>query len=474
MMVDVLGNAPLVTVSNLSFHWTIIIDTAVYELLHNPQRYLKELEITMSNSLGQADKYPSIDRYKYPICDEQNYIFNVNEAIRSIPLKISFSLVFSVSFSPEELLCAIEKCIETADIFGAQFQVNDGRTYMEFLPYQKRDIAVIDFASRDEYQMYCRIAKAEKINNRDKLYNIFIFSIAGSAYNIHLCFNHIVFDAISGLLLADRIQLALNNKDEEIVWHPYAAFLEKINHYYDSDKYMRDKEFWDIRFEELSRCQYLFPDVIDCNESATKTMIIQTSKAFKKALLSYCSDHTIPPHIAIVAVVARIISMKTGCKRFYVEIPIGNRSGNDEKNSIGTYEISPPFIFDFTTTNDVYDVIKSVKKQSVDYYKHKNYDLNTKILSEPYEMKYGRYIPQFCFSYFCENRKPPMSYATYHYYHSDSDYLPMTLHIADFLDWQTMTFSYMYWSACFTDDEIATIHKQVVAGLTELFSENRK
>lgn len=315
---------------------------------------------------------------------------------------------------------------------------------------------------------------AEKINNRDKLYNIFIFSIAGSLYHIHLCFNHIVFDAISGLLLGDKIQNVLYNKNEEIVWHPYAAFLEKINHYYDSEKYLHDKEFWDMRFDEISHCQHLFPEVIDLNESATKTMILQTSKAFKTALLSYCSDHTISPHVAIVAVLARIISIKTGCKRFYFEIPIGNRSGNDEKNSLGTYEISPPFIFDFTTTDNIFDLIKSVKKQSVDYYKHKNYDWNTKIFSEPYEKKYGRYIPQFCFSYFCENRKPPVPYATYHYYHSDSDYLPMTLHIADFLDWQTMTFSYMYWSTCFTDDEIATIHKQVVAGLTELFSENRK
>ena len=442
-----------------------------------PKRFsptIKGLVITMQNLRDRSGELGCPSRYKLPICDEQNYIFNVNEAIHSIPLKISYSLVFSESFSPEELICAIEKCIETADIFGAQFQVNDGRSYMEFLPYQKRDIAVIDFSSRDEYQMYCRVAMAEKINNRDKLYNIFIYSIAGSLYHIHLCFNHIVFDAISGLLLGDKIQNVLYNKNEEIVWHPYAAFLEKINHYYDSEKYLHDKEFWDMRFDEISHCQHLFPEVIDLNESATKTMILQTSKAFKTALLSYCSDHTISPHVAIVAVLARIISIKTGCKRFYFEIPIGNRSGNDEKNSLGTYEISPPFIFDFTTTDNIFDLIKSVKKQSVDYYKHKNYDWNTKIFSEPYEKKYGRYIPQFCFSYFCENRKPPVPYATYHYYHSDSDYLPMTLHIADFLDWQTMTFSYMYWSTCFTDDEIATIHKQVVAGLTELFSENRK
>ena len=428
----------------------------------------------MQNLRDRSGELACPNRYKLPICDEQNYIFNVNEAIHSIPLKITYSLDFLESFSPEELICAIEKCIEDADIFSARIVVDNDCPYMEFLPYHKRDIAVIDFSSRDEYQKYYRVSMAEKINNRDKLYDFFIFSIASSLYNIHLCFNHIIFDAISGLLLGDKIQNYLYNNNEKIVWHPYAAFLEKINHYYGSEKYLHDREFWDMIFDEISRCEHLFPDVIDLNESATKNMIFQTSKAFKTALLSYCSDHSISPHVAIVAVLARIISIKTGCKRFYVEIPIGNRSGNDEKNSFGTYEISPPFIFDFTTTDDIFDVIKSVKKQSVNYYKHKNYDWNTKILSEPYEKEFGRYIPQFCFSYFCENRKPPVSCATYHYYHSDSDYLPMTLHISDFLDWQTMTFSYMYWSTCFTDAEIATIHQHVVAELTEMFSENRK
>lgn len=441
-------------------------------IVNTCKHYIKKKSVTlMTNLHDQSNQHRLLAQQKLSLCDEQYFIFGVNEAIHSIPMKVSYSIDLSKEFSPEELTLAIDKCIQTSDIFGARIVVEDGRPYMEFSPYQKKDIPVFDFSSREEYQKYCSKAMADKINNRDKLYDIFIFSIAGSFYHIQLCFNHLVFDAISGLLLGEKIQKVLFDKSEEVTWHPYAAYLEKIKHYYDSEKYLHDKVFWEKRFYELSHCQYLFPNVIDIEDSATKSMIIETSKAFKTALFCYCSEANISPHLAIVSVLARIISIKAGCKRFFIEIPIGNRSGNNEKNSLGTYEISPPVIFDLTTTNNIYDIIKSVKKQSIDYYKHKNYDWNTKIYSEPHDKEYGRYIPQFCFSYFCENKKSPVSCATLYYYHSDNDFLPMTLHVSDFIDWQTMTFSYMYWSNYFSDDDIVAIHQEVEAGLTEFFTE---
>ena len=75
---------------------------------------------------------------------------------------------------------------------------------MEFLPYKRQDIPVFDFSNEEEYQIFCKQVRETKINNRDKLYYIFAFSIAGSYYNIHFSFNHMIFDAISGLLLGEE------------------------------------------------------------------------------------------------------------------------------------------------------------------------------------------------------------------------------------------------------------------------------
>lgn len=408
-----------------------------------------------------------------PLCDEQQYIFDMNEALESIPMKIAYSMEFSKSFSPDELSFAVDQCIKSADIFGARCVVKDGRQYMAFMPYQKRDIPVYKFSAQEEFQVFYGQVAAAKINNREKLYDIFIFSISDSYYHLNFTFNHLMFDAISCLLLSEKIQKVLLNKNEEILWHPYSAYLDRLKNYNESKKYLTDKEFWEDRFSQISKSEYLFSDVIDTRESPIKNLTFQTSAKFKEKLFDYCSKNNLAPHIFIVTVLAQIIDDKTGCKRFYFEIPVGNRLGTNEKNSLGPYEIGLPYVFDFNKYNNFYDLYESVQKQSIDFYKHKNFDWNTNIVSEPCERKYGRYIPQFSFSYFCSYKKPSVSFALLHHHPCESDFLPMTLHIADYLDWQTMTFSYMYWEHYFTDEEVEEIHKDIEISIVNIIENIR-
>ena len=49
----------------------------------------------------------------------------------------------------------------------------------------------------------------------------------------------------------------------------------------------------------------------------------------------------------------------------------------------------------------------------------------------------------------------------------------MTLHIADYLDWQTMTFSYMFWEHYFTDEEVEEIHKDIEISIVNIIENIR-
>lgn len=398
----------------------------------------------------------------FPIGDEQQFIFNVNEEFKSIPIKISYSMEFLKSFSVKELTFAVDKCISTADVFASQIFVANSCPHMEFFPYQRKSIPVFNFANHEEYQIFCKQIRETKINNRDNLYHIFIFSIADSYYHLNFTFNHLIFDGISGLLLCKKIQELLLNPNKEIKWHPFSAHLKSIAHYKKSKKYLVDKDFWEARFFEISKSQYLFKDFININEAKTKQISFETSKKFKKNLLSYCAKKNISPHVFIVTVLAQVMNEKTGCKNFYFEIPMGNRLGRNEKNSLGIYEISPPFIFDFTKYPNIDALFDSVYKQSSNYYKHRNFDWITKISSQKLKEKYGRYVPQLCFSYLCSNQKPSnSSIAVIHHHHAKTDILPINLYVSDYLDWQTMTFCYTYWSSYFTQEEILEFHQKI-------------
>jgi hypothetical protein len=345
---------------------------------------------------------------------------------------------------------------------SARCIVKAGRPYMEFLSPQKAHIHAHTFASEDDYHRFRDDILTTAIDNRGNLYHIFVFTVAGTLRNcIFYCFNHLVFDGISALLLIENIQHILLNPQEEIVWHPFSDYLERMERYSRSDKYLVDQAFWENQFAELSNCEYLFPGAIEMKEAPIRELRFQTSHALKRKFLAYCSDHAISPHLLIVTILAELIHAKTNAKRFYFEIPIGNRLGAKERNSIGPYEIGLPIIFDFNQYQDTWDLLDAVNKQSKDYYRHKNFDWNTKIYSEPYQQRYGHYIPQFCFSYFCSNRSLDVPFANWRHLHFGSNNLPMTLYIADYIDREAFTFSYVFWYHYFPDEDVTAIHKDI-------------
>ncbi len=397
----------------------------------------------------------------YPLCDEQKYIFDVNEGIQGIPMNVSFVMEFKQYFSVDELRCAIETCILSADISGARCVVKDGRPYMEFLPPETPDIQAHHFANTEAFELFRDSITESKVNNRDKLYHIAIYAIAGSVNHIHFCFNHMVFDGISGILLCYKIQNVLLDQQKKITWHPFSVYLEKINRYNKSEKYLADQIFWEERFAEIAKCDYLFKDVLDVEIAPIKELVFQSSESFKKGLLAFCDEHKLSPHLLIVTVLAELIYIKTGCERFYFEIPIGNRLGAKEKDSLGVYEIGPPFIFDFNKYHGLAELLQSVQKQSRDYYKHKDFDWNNKIFSAPYVEKYGEYNPQFLFSYFSYSKDYAVPFVSWRHLQTKSSFLPITLYISDFADCATFSFSYVFWDHYFSSEEIIDIHQMI-------------
>ena len=404
----------------------------------------------------------------FPLVDEQKYIFDVNEHIQGIPMNVSFSMEFSEPFSVDELRCAIETCILSADISGARCVVKDDRPYMEFLPPEKLDIQAHHFADAEEFELFRESITESKVNNRDKLYYIAIYAIAESVNHIYFCFNHMIFDGVSGILLCYKIQNALLDQEKTVAWHPFSSYLEKIDRYNNSEKYLVDQEFWEGRFAEIAKCDYLFSDVLDVDFAPIKELVFQSSQSFKNSLFSFCEQKKISAHLLIVTVLAELIYIKTGCERFYFEIPIGNRLGAKEKDSLGVYEIGPPFIFDFKKYRGLADLLESVQKQSRDYYKHKDYDWNNKIFSAPYVEKYGKYNPQFLFSYFSYGKDYSVSFVTWRHQQTKSSFLPIAMYISDYVDCTTFNFSYVFWENYFSSDEIVEIHQMIEDRLSNL------
>lgn len=411
---------------------------------------------------------------RLPLCDEQKCLFYDNEINASLPMTPSYTMRFSQEFSPQELSAAVDKCIRGADVFGARCVVKDDELYMEFLPYIKRKIPVLNFSTEEEFEDFCKQAKKEHINNRDKLYYIFIYSVGGSYYHIHFTINHLIIDAISILLLTEKIQRVLLGIEKEVTWHPFSAYLQKIQEYRESEKYLTDKEFWEEKFLGYSKIDYLFPEVIDIDEAPARELSFSINKEIKQRLLDYCEANNVSLHLLILAIMSNFINKKMGKRSFYFEVTIGNRLGVDEKNSLGPYEVGNLYSFDFSGDPDMAQLYESLREQRREYYKHQNYDYAIQPYYKEYSGKYGEFILQVLFSYFCTNKKPDFSIASIEADPSETEIPALTLDISDYGNWEEMTFDYIYWENCFSDVDVTKMHKEIEKGLVDIAKIDKK
>lgn len=411
---------------------------------------------------------PSAAPRLLPLSDEQEYCFNLNEALAGNLLNIAFTIEFPQRIPPETIAKTVENCLSNADIFSAQLVASNRGRFMAFHPCQPCHIPIVNFASRGDFDHFIRNDPAANINNRDKLFGGMIYSIADSVHHIYLCCNHVIFDGYSALSLKDKICASLSSGQAAVSWHPFARHLEDIAKYRASEQYRQDAAFWKKTFAELGQAEPLFPALLGQGDAIMQSVCLPGAQELKTALNEYGRQNNVSPHMVIVAVLARLLRHATGRKRFVIEIPIANRVGLKEKNSLGAYEITTPIIFDFSRSDDLQTCTEDVRYQSRSMYRCRRYDWNKKVYTDSFSKRYGQYAPQVCFSYYCQNNEECQSVATLNHLYPERDPMPLSIHVSDFHDAKTMVFAYLYWAHFFTAADLTDLHRQLIADIAAL------
>lgn len=411
---------------------------------------------------------PSAAPRLLPLSDEQDYFFNFNEALAGNLLNIAITIEFPQRIPPETIAKMVENCMSNADIFSAQIVASNRGCFMAFHPCKPCHIPIVNFAGRDDFDHVIRDYPAAILNNRDKLFGGMIYSIADSVHHIYLCCNHVIFDGYSALSLKDKICASLSSGQTTVGWYPFARHLEGIAKYRAGEKYRQDAAFWEKKFAELSQAEPLFPALLGQGDAIVQRLSLLGTQELKTALEEYGRQNKVSPHMVIVAALARHLRKTTGRKRFVIEIPIANRVGINEKNSLGAYEMTTPILFDFSRSDDLPTCIEAVKNQSRSMYKCRHYDWNRKVYADSFSKQYGPYAPQVCFSYYCRNNREYQSTATINYLYPEREPLPLTIHVSDFQDAKTMVFAYLYWAHVFTAADLTDLHRQIIADIAAL------
>ncbi|MBC8062862.1 MAG: amino acid adenylation domain-containing protein [Clostridiaceae bacterium] len=244
---------------------------------------------------------------------------------------------------------AINIFVEKNDAMRIQVVEDNGIPKQYVSIYSYSEIDFFDFNNCDIKQYYFwneeQTKKPFKLND-SVLYYFAIVKLKEDLFAIFAKTHHMISDAWSMNLLASQIleyfKCLDNNAKISSAHKPsYLDYVLGEEEYKFSKKMDKSKEFWDKKFETIPEFISFKPEQsIKGTSAKRKTFIL--SECDTKGIQGYCNKMKISIFTLFISVFSVYLSRKTGCEDLVVGIPILNRAGIKEKDTVGMFINSIP------------------------------------------------------------------------------------------------------------------------------------
>ena len=185
--------------------------------------------------------------------------------------------------------------------------------------------------------------------------------------------HHLIADAWTMSLVLQEIHQnyldILEGKEIDLTPNPsYLEFIKSQNQYMESNKFEKDKEFWQTQFETL-------PNVVSFKNN--RKVSIQADRkiyTFDKSLVNqiteFCQKNNISDYIFLLSIFSIYLKNIFNCDNFIIGNPVLNRSNYKEKHMTGMFVSIMPFLVDFPKSSSFVDWCHSMANKQKQMYRH--------------------------------------------------------------------------------------------------------
>ena len=277
----------------------------------------------------------------------------------------------------------LEKAINLVTKHNPSFQIKlvlDGaeikQYFSDYIPYS---IELIDVLSQDDVSKleYDVMHKPFDIFKSLFLFKLFRFPNGSGGYIINL--HHIISDSWSiGLTITEiaRVYTCLVKNEEPDFSYisSYADYILDEKNYRNSDKFNKDKEYWNSVFETVPSVAS-FPSRKQENQFSCKANRINYTigKDEMDKINDFCKKINVSVYNFFMAIFAIYTSGVTGLDDFVIGTPILGRTNFKEKNTTGMFINVVPLRFDTTKNLTFNEFASTISKNSLGMLRHQKY-----------------------------------------------------------------------------------------------------
>ena len=321
-------------------------------------------------------------KIEYELTFPQKNIWLVESYNKGTALNIiAGSVKINKGFNEEKCEVAINKVIEENVAMRTRIKEEKGKVMQYFAPYSYEKIEVVDLSSlsKKEILEYIDGLTFQSFFAKDKkLYNFKILKTGKNSGYIFMCIHHIISDAWSCSKIVKSLTETLEtigtrseNSEEKIVAE-YTEYIEKEEEYKNSDKFVKDEEFWNEYLKGFSEVVSL-KDKKKTSSLKANRYSVKLDKDLNDRITNYCKENKISPYALFLTAISIYIYRVKDKNDFVLGTPVLNRANFKEKQMLGMFVSTLPLRVKVEENIKFLDLAKEISKNNFSMFRHQKY-----------------------------------------------------------------------------------------------------
>ena len=304
------------------------------------------------------------------------------------------------------------------------------------------------------------------------LYNFKMFQSKDGTNGVIILLYHLIADAWTINFIASQIlsyyKQLQSPSQPELANYSYIDYIATEQSYLNSDKFIKDKFYWEEYFNYLPEITSLKSEENFSIDSNRKEFVI-SGKAISE-INAFCSQNNISQYIFFLSLYSIYFRNILNTKNYIIGNPILNRSNFSEKNTVGTFINTAPFIVQINDDDDFIQNCINLSSEQKQMYRHIRYPLT--LIQQYVKKKHSNNTNLFDIIFSYQNAKVNVStddinYNTY-WIPNGQQVESIMVHIKDTDNTGNVYINYDYLTSVFSENEITLLHERILNILNQV------
>lgn len=359
---------------------------------------------------------------------------------------------------------AIQQFIRNNEGVRLRIKEEGGHPFQFVAEYKEMDIPLFDFSrlpdSQQKFNHWVHecASKPFELYEDAPLYEFFVYKREINKCGYFVKLHHMIADGWSIRIMTEQISrnyelLLVEETIQPVEGISYIDYLEIENDYLQSDRFHKDRIFWNTKYQTLPPMSSL-RDEDEHLQSKRQTLHLDTS--ISANIKQVVKRYRISLNTFFAALFILYLHKTEQQDDIVIGTPVLNRYGKKERSIFGMFTSTVPFRMRIHASTSVEDFLLEVNKELIQCYFHQKYPYD--LLIQDLELGKQGYEGLFhaCVNYYNTkldtviNGLPVENIE----FHSGQQLYPLQLVVKDWSDIDSLTLDLDYKTSLFTDKEI--------------------